>query len=120
MKDVCFVKGSALMIFYLVNEYGDYGFLHPYFKKICKELPHFPTFEMIYILELLHRYCLIFFNEKIYPNKAYPQDLDIFLTACDKLLRSMHSEVLVQIGNIFLDFPNENRISNVIIFLFCD
>lgn len=114
MKDVCFVKGSALMIFSLINNYSEYGFLHPYFRKICKELPYYSTYDLIYILDLLHRYCKIFFNEKICNIKNKNQDLECFLTSCEKLLRSMHPEVLVELANIFLDFPSEERITKVL------
>ena len=112
MKDVCYVKGAALTIFSLINTYSNYAFLHPYFKKICKELPHFPSFDLVYVLILLHKYSRIYFNENLY-KVTKSQDLELFLNACEKLLRSMHTEIIIEIGNIFLDFPSDDRISKV-------
>jgi len=110
MKDIPYVKGSALTIFTLINNYSNYGFLHPYYRKICKDLTQFPSFDLVYILILLHRYAKIFLNEKPPQKNA---DLELLLMACEKLLRSMHAEIIIEIGNIFLDFPSDDRISKV-------
>ncbi len=113
MKDVCYVKGSALTIFSLINANSNYGYLHPYFRKICKELPHYSSFDLVYTLILLHRYSLIFFNQNLYKDKSKSQDLELFLSSCEKLLRTMHAEIVIEIANIFLDFPSDDRISKV-------
>ena len=112
MKDIPYVKGSALTIFSIINNYPNYSFLHPYFRKICKDLPQFPNFDLVYILILLHRYSRIFLSDRNVKNA----DLELLLSACDKLLRSMHAEVVIEVGNIFLEFPSDDRINNVIFF----
>ena len=111
MKDIPFVKGSALTIFSLINNYSNYGFLHPYYRKICKDLCQYPSFELVYILILLHRYAKIFLGQKQEKN----QDLELLLAGCEKLLRSMHAEIIIEIGNIFIDFPSDDRIGKVFI-----
>lgn len=60
MKDICFVKGTALKIFYLMKNQNDYSFLHPYFKKICSELHHYSSYDLVYILKILHAYAFIY------------------------------------------------------------
>lgn len=60
----------------------------------------------------MHKYCKIFFNEE---KQQKNQDFELFLNSCEKLLKSMHSDVIIEIGNIFIDFPSEDRITKVLI-----
>lgn len=116
MNDIPYVKGPALIIFGLINNYSNYGFLHPYFRKICKDLTQYPTYDLVYILILLHRYAKIFLSQ----NQEKNPDLELLFLGCEKLLRSMHAEVIIEIGNIFLDFPSDVRIGKVFSkFKFC-
>lgn len=64
MKDVCYVKGAALKLFFLIKRNNNYSFLHPYFKKVCIDLHMFTSFDLVYILNLLHRYAYIYLKDQ--------------------------------------------------------
>jgi hypothetical protein len=97
--------------------------MHSLYRKVCNDLVKFPLHDTSNLLEILHRYSLIYLrnNEMLEHLKANPylekkkvsKDLRLFLDQCERLLMSTSSSIIMEVANIFLDFPEEKKIEKV-------
>ena len=77
---------------------------------------------MVYILQILNRYARRYLHEKKIqieekkPKKIMEKktsDLEFFLENCERLLRCPSPAAIIEIGHIFLEFGNDDRINKV-------
>ena len=98
--------------------------MHSLYRKVCTDLVKFPLHDASNLLDILHRYALIYLRNHemieglnvITPyldKKKVSKDLRLFLDQCERLLMSTSSSIIMQVANIFLDFPEDKKVEKV-------
>ena len=92
------------------------AFLHPFYRKMVTELQLVDRYELPTVLKLLRRYANIYFRHNWNPKKENP-DLQLLFSNLNELLRCSSSVVIMELSNIYLDFPKESRVRECVVAL---
>ena len=81
-------------------------FLHPHFRKICSNLIYYPDYESPMLLNLLHRYAVVYLISAEGDN----QDLELLKTTLDRVFRTTNPSLFGEMVKLLLRLDDRERL----------
>jgi hypothetical protein len=86
------------------------SFLHPYFRRICQQLPFYPESESPLILSILHKYAMKYL---IY-SEGDKTDLETLKETCEDLLYSSNPALFLESLKFFMQLEDKELIKKCV------
>lgn len=136
MRDQPIVRGLTLQLLNEVHQIAsdNQEFLHFYFRRVCKEIHTYTSYDVSQVLAMLHRYALVYLkeeqrrldNDEEHANdnsstvtktkikkKTLNEDIQLLQSACLKMLYSTHPAIILEAAHIIAVFPTPESLAKV-------
>jgi len=109
-NDIPFIMGPAIYIYSLMANDEKLEFFHRLYRKVCGEILKFSPFDQAMLLELIHKYALIYFqgdkekaNGKFFQN----EDLKILVKTLERVTYTQNIPSIIIASKIALFLKDE-------------